>query len=68
MKDTLFALLGLVFAVAAIFSFYTFQTAGEEADTLYMILGAVFALLAVVCGVMFMTNKVNKSEDIHITE
>lgn len=68
MKDTLFALLGLVFAIAAVFSFYTFQSGGEQANTLFMILGALFALLAVACGVMFMTKKVNKGEDIHITE
>lgn len=68
MKDVLFAILALVFAIAAAFFFYTFQSQGEESNVMYMILGAVFVILTVICGVLFMSKRVNKSEDIHITE
>lgn len=67
MKDVLFALLAVVFAAVAAYFFYTFQ-ASEEAGTLYMVLGGLFVVLTVVCGVLFMSKRVNKSEDIHITE
>lgn len=68
MKDSLFAVLGVVFAIGAIAFFYIFQSQGEESSMLFMILGAVFVLLTVVCGVMFMSKRVNKAEEIHITE
>jgi multidrug transporter EmrE-like cation transporter len=67
MKDVLFAVLALVFAIAAAFFFYSFQS-NEQAGTVYMVLGALFLVLTVVCGVMFLSKRVNKSEDIHITE
>ena len=66
MKDTLFAILALVFAVAAGYFFYAMRAA--DAGAINMVLGIVFVLLTVACGVMFMTKRVNKAEDIHITE
>lgn len=35
---------------------------------MFMIGGIVLAVLMVVFGVMFMSGRVNKTEDIHITE
>lgn len=67
MKDTLFALLALVFAIAAAFFFYTFQST-ENSNVINMILGLVFVVLTVICGVLFLSKRVNKGEDIHITE
>ncbi len=67
MKDILFAILAAVFAALAAFFFYSFQIQEDE-GLMNMILGGLFIVLAVVCGVLFMTKKVNKSEDIHITE
>ncbi len=67
MKDMLFALLAAVFAIVAIYFFYQFQSY-EEAGTLYMVAGAISIILAVICGVLFMSKRVNKTEDIHITE
>lgn len=61
----LYAVLALVSALIAAGSFYYFQTNG---NTLYMIIAIVFVLLAVVSGVVFMSSRVNKTEDIHITE
>ncbi len=66
MKDTMFALLALVFAIATAFFFYSMRAA--DASVMYMVLGVVFLILTVACGVMFMTKRVNKAEDIHITE
>lgn len=66
MKDMVFAILALVFAVFAGYCFYAMRA--ENASVMYTVVGALFALLAVACGVMFMKNKVNKAEDIHITE
>ena len=58
-------LLALVSLIIAGFCFYTFQSNG---NTMFMIGALVFALLMVVFGVMFLSGRVNKSEDIHITE
>ena len=66
MRDTLLGILAVVFAILAAFFFYRFQT--TENDTLNMILGAVAVLLAVVCGIAVLSKRVNKADDIHITE
>ena len=66
----LYALLALVSAVIAAGSFYFFQSNKDpnNSGTLYLVVGAVFVLLTVVFGVIFMSGRVNKTEDIHITE
>ena len=66
MKDALFGILAVVFAILAAYFFYTFQT--TENDTLNMVLGVVSVLIAIVCGVAILSKRVNKAEDIHITE
>lgn len=58
-------LLALVSLVGAGFSFYRFQNTGES---MWAIIGVVAGILMVVFGVMFLTGRVNKTEDIHITE
>jgi len=60
-------LVTVVCLVIAAFSFYKFQTT-PDANTMYMVGGIVFAILAVVFGIMFLSGRVNKTEDIHITE
>jgi hypothetical protein len=60
-------LITVVCLVAAAFSFYKFQTT-PDANTMYMVGGIVFAILAVVFGILFLSGRVNKTEDIHITE
>jgi hypothetical protein len=68
MKDSLFAILALISAVVAGYFFYRFQTSGDEGSSLNLILGVIFALAAVGLGAFYMFNKVNRHEDIHITE
>lgn len=62
----MYALLALVSAVIAIGSFYYFQA--KSGGTLFLVLGIVFALAAAACGVMFLSGRINKTDDIHITE
>lgn len=61
------ALVAIVSLVLAGFCFYKFQTTADG-GTMYLVGGGVFALLMIVFGVMFLSGRVNKSEDIHITE
>jgi hypothetical protein len=60
-------LIALVCLLAAGFCFWKFQ-ATPDASSMFMIGGIVFAVLMAVFGVMFLSGRVNKSEDIHITE
>lgn len=60
-------LVAVVSLLAAAFCFYRFQST-PNAGTLYLVGGVVFAILTVVFGGMFLSGRVNKSEDIHITE
>ena len=66
MKDMLFALLALVSAVAAAFSFYTYTNSND--NKLYLAATIVFALATIVLGGLFLSGRVNKADDIHITE
>ena len=68
MKNTLFALLAVVSALIAIFFFYSFQASKAGEGTVNLILGIIFVIAFVALGIMYMTNKVGKTEDIHITE
>lgn len=66
MKGMLNGLLALVCLAIAAWSFYTFTTTSQ--NNLYLILAVVFAILMIVFGGMFLSGRVNKSEEIHITE
>jgi hypothetical protein len=59
-------LLAVVFLAAAGFCLYKYQQ--PPPNSMFIIGAGVFALLMVVFGVMFLSGRVNKSEDIHITE
>lgn len=61
----MYALLALVSLLVAGGSFYYFQ---QKGTTLFMILGIVFAILGAVFGVIFLSGRINKTDDIHITE
>ena len=65
MRDTLYALLGLIAAALAAYFFYSFQK-NDSSNSL--IIGIVFTLVAVVFGGLFMFGKVNRHDEIHITE
>lgn len=61
----MYALLALVSAIIAGSSFYYFQ---RYENMLSLILAVVFVILTVIFGIIFMSSRVNKTEDIHITE
>jgi len=64
-KDLLFAVLALVSAVAAGYFLYSFLKYDNSTS---LVIGVILALLAVVFGGLFMFGKVNRHDDIHITE
>lgn len=69
MKDALFALLALLSAVAAAFFFWSFQKQNEaDAGSMNLILAIVFILLAIAFGAYYMFNRVNRHDEIHVTE
>ena len=72
MKGPLGGLLAFICLVGAAFCFYKFSTwptaANAGSGTIYVVIGIVLAILMVLFGVMFMSGRVNKTEDIHITE
>jgi uncharacterized membrane protein len=68
MKDSLFAVLALISAVVAGYFFYSFQTQGDDGSSTPLIIAIVFAILAVGFGAYFMFNRVNRHEEIHVTE
>lgn len=58
----LYAILALICAVVAVLIF-------RMADSsLYIIAAILFAILTIVFGGLFLSGRVNKNEDIHITE
>jgi hypothetical protein len=62
----LYALLAVVCAVIAAFSFFYYTKSGD--NKLYLAGAIVFVLLTVVLGGLFLSGRVNKNDDIHITE
>ena len=65
MKDLLFAVLALISAVIAVVTFLNYQ---KSANTL-MIVVAILGIIATLgFGAMFLAGRVNKQDDIHITE
>ncbi len=67
MKDLLYAGLALVSAVIAAYCFVSFRGVSDN-KTMFIVVAIVFTLLALVFGAMFLAGRVNKNEDIHITE
>lgn len=69
-KDMLYAGLGLVSAAVAAFFMYSYIVVakGEAPKTMNFVIAIIFAIIALVCGVLFMSGRVNKNEEIHITE
>ena len=62
----MYLLLTLVSLIIAAGSFYYLQV--KEGGTVFLVLGIVFALLTAVFGVIFLSSRLNKTDDIHITE
>lgn len=66
MKDMLFAILALVSAIAAAFSFYTYTNSNDNKT--FLVVFVICVLATIVLGGLFLSGRVNKKEDIHITE
>ena len=65
MKDMLYAVLALVTAVGAVFSFLQYR---GSASTVFLVLFGILVIATVALGALFLSGRVNKNEDIHITE
>lgn len=66
MKGPFGGLLAVICLIGAAFCFYKFQE--PTGTTMYVVIGIILAILMVLFGVMFLSGRVNKTEDIHITE
>ena len=66
MKDMLFAVLALLAAVGAAFLFFQYTRSNDNKT--YLVGAVVLALATVVLGGLFLSGRVNKNDDIHITE
>ena len=67
MSGMLNGLLAIVSLVITAVCYYMY-TRSNPPQTIYIIVAIIFGILMVVFGGMFLSGRVNKSEDIHITE
>ena len=58
------ALLSLIIAVVC----FIWMRSSSDQNTLLLIVGIVFAILTIVFGGLYLSGRINKSEDIHVTE
>ena len=65
MKGALSGVLALVSLILGALSFYQYRGAGS---TIWLVAVILFLVLTLVFGGMFLSGKVNKTEEIHITE
>lgn len=67
----LYAVVALIAVVVAVWQFYSYISQkvpkGSESN-LGLIVGIICAIVAIVCFGLFMSGRVNKTEEIHITE
>jgi len=62
----LYGVLAVISAAIALVSFFQYRaTAGA---TMWIVITFIFLIAALGCGAMFLAGRVNKTEDIHITE
>jgi len=62
----LYALLALISAIVAGVSFWQYRVSAGQ--TMWIILTFIFLAAALGLGAMFLAGRLNKTEDIHITE
>jgi uncharacterized membrane protein YidH (DUF202 family) len=71
MKDLLCAVVGLIAAGVAVWQIWTFLQPvpkGVVISNTPLFIGIFCVVIALVCGVFFMLGRVNKNEEIHVTE
>ena len=69
MKDMLYAVLALISIIVAGFFFYTYVNQDPETASSTPFIGVIVCLvIALILGALFLSGRVNKTEDIHITE
>ena len=61
----LYALGALISLIIAAVCFYWIRV---ESNPLLLVVGIVFGILTIVFGGLFLSGRVNKTEDIHVTE
>lgn len=66
MKGMLNGLLAVISIIIAAGSFYKYTQSGDE--KIFLVVAIVFLLVGIALGGMFLSARVNKTEDIHITE
>lgn len=67
MKDMLYALLALLAAALAAYFLYSFQH-DRAGNSNSLIIGIICAVVAIIFGGLFMFGRVNRHDEIHITE
>jgi len=65
-NNLLYGLLALISAGAGIF--FLLVKEKKEGDTIPLVVGVVCVVLTIIFGGLFLAGRVNKTEDIHITE
>lgn len=66
MKGALNGLLAVVSLIIAAVSFYSYTQSSD--NKLYLIGSIIFLIAGLALGGLFLSGRVNKTEDIHITE
>ena len=61
----LYAVLAIVTAVGAVFSWLQYT---GSANILFLVLFGVLVVATIALGAMFLSGRINKNEEIHITE
>lgn len=67
----LYAVVALISVIVAIWQFYAYlsqNVAKGQESSLSLIIGIVCAIVAIIFGGLFLSSRVNKTEEIHITE
>ena len=66
MGNLLYGLIALVSAAGAVF--FLFIKEKQEGNLIPLVIGVILVVLTIVFGGLFLAGRVNKTEDIHITE
>lgn len=66
----LYAVVALISAIIAAYEIWSYlsQPKGGEISQIPIVIGIICAIIAIVCGGLFLSSRVNKTEEIHITE